>query len=86
MVWCGGGGGDGSEKCSVKPQHIDYSLVLQVEMFLLGHTLGVTLQVVRPGSYGQDDFICYYPDVNIGLWPEVTLVAEDDRHYNVLVK
>lgn len=58
----------------------------QVEMFLLGHTLGVTLQVVRPASYGQDDFICYYPDVNIGLWPEVTLVAEDDRHYNVLVK
>lgn len=61
-------------------------MVLQVEMFLLGHTLGVTLQVVRPASYGQDDFICYYPDVNIGLWPEVTLVAEDDRHYNVLVK
>lgn len=58
----------------------------QVEMFLLGHTLGVTLQVVRPASYGRDDFICYYPDANIGLWPEVTLVAEDDRHYNVLVK
>lgn len=58
----------------------------QVEMFLLGHTLGVTLQVVRPASYGRDDFICYYPDANIGVWPEVTLVAEDDRHYNVLVK
>ncbi|XP_045120346.1 uncharacterized protein LOC123509836 isoform X10 [Portunus trituberculatus] len=58
----------------------------QVEMFLLGHTLGVTLQVVRPASYGEDDFICYYPDSNIGLWPEVTLVAEDDRHYNVLIK
>ncbi|MPC39295.1 Ubiquitin thioesterase otulin [Portunus trituberculatus] len=55
-------------------------------MFLLGHTLGVTLQVVRPASYGEDDFICYYPDSNIGLWPEVTLVAEDDRHYNVLIK
>lgn len=62
------------------------SLVPQVEMFLLGHTLGVTLQVVRPASFGRDDFICYYPDANIGLWPEVTLVAEDDRHYNVLVK
>ncbi|XP_045120344.1 uncharacterized protein LOC123509836 isoform X8 [Portunus trituberculatus] len=58
----------------------------KVEMFLLGHTLGVTLQVVRPASYGEDDFICYYPDSNIGLWPEVTLVAEDDRHYNVLIK
>lgn len=59
---------------------------LQIEMFLMGHTLGVTLQVVRPSSYGKDDFICYYPDANIGVWPEVTLVAEDDRHYNVLVK
>ncbi|XP_066982040.1 uncharacterized protein [Macrobrachium rosenbergii] len=58
----------------------------QIEMFLMGHTLGVTLQVVRPASYGKDDFICYYPDANIGVWPEVTLVAEDDRHYNVLVK
>ncbi|XP_071512736.1 uncharacterized protein [Panulirus ornatus] len=58
----------------------------QIEMFLMGHTLGVTLQVVRPSSYGKDDFICYYPDANIGVWPEVTLVAEDDRHYNVLVK
>ncbi|XP_066982045.1 uncharacterized protein [Macrobrachium rosenbergii] len=58
----------------------------KIEMFLMGHTLGVTLQVVRPASYGKDDFICYYPDANIGVWPEVTLVAEDDRHYNVLVK
>lgn len=58
----------------------------QIEMFLMGHTLGVTLQVVRPACYGKDDFICYYPDANIGVWPEVTLVAEDDRHYNVLIK
>ncbi|KAK7068053.1 hypothetical protein SK128_023208 [Halocaridina rubra] len=58
----------------------------QIEMFLMGYTLGVTLQVVRPASYGKDDFICFYPDANIGVWPEVTLVAEDDRHYNVLVK
>nr|XP_045610164.1 uncharacterized protein LOC123765545 isoform X4 [Procambarus clarkii] len=58
----------------------------KIEMFLMGQTLGVTLQVVRPASYGKEDFICYYPDANIGIWPEVTLVAEDDRHYNVLVK
>ncbi|XP_069945000.1 uncharacterized protein [Cherax quadricarinatus] len=58
----------------------------KIEMFLMGHTLGVTLQVVRPASFGKDDFICYYPDANIGIWPEISLVAEDDRHYNVLVK
>ena len=54
-------------------------------MFLLGYTLKTTLQVVRPSCYSEDDFICYYPDNNIGVWPEVALIAEDDRHYNILV-
>ncbi|KAB7503965.1 Ubiquitin thioesterase otulin [Armadillidium nasatum] len=58
----------------------------QIEMFLLGYALKVTLQVVRPSSFGGEDFVCFYPDENIGIWPDVTLVAEDDRHYNVLVK
>ncbi|XP_046405805.1 uncharacterized protein LOC124170851 isoform X2 [Ischnura elegans] len=58
----------------------------QVEMFLLGYTLGVTLQVVRPSMFGTNEFICCYPDWNVGSWPQVSLIAEDDRHYNVLVK
>ncbi|XP_071438684.1 uncharacterized protein [Hetaerina americana] len=58
----------------------------QVEMFLLGYTLGVTLQVVRPSMFGTNEFICCYPDWNVGAWPQVSLIAEDDRHYNVLVK
>ncbi|KAJ8299644.1 hypothetical protein KUTeg_023704 [Tegillarca granosa] len=57
----------------------------QVEMFLLGHTLGVTIQVVRLLQYKQEDFISYYPDEYVGLWPQVSLLAEDDRHYNVPV-
>ncbi|XP_066995489.2 uncharacterized protein [Anabrus simplex] len=57
----------------------------QVEMFLLGYTLGVTIQVVRPSAYGTEDFVCYYPDWNVGSRPQVLVVAEDDRHYNVLV-
>ncbi|XP_069694471.1 serine-rich adhesin for platelets-like isoform X2 [Periplaneta americana] len=57
----------------------------QVEMFLLGYTLGVTLRVVRPAAYGTEDFMCSYPDWNEGNWPQVYLIAEDDRHYNVLV-
>ncbi|XP_076045085.1 uncharacterized protein LOC143027610 isoform X2 [Oratosquilla oratoria] len=58
----------------------------QIEMFLLGHMLQVSLEVVRPLSYGQDDFISYYPDSNVGIWPKITLIAEDDRHYNILVE
>ncbi|GLG97343.1 Uncharacterized protein GBIM_04119 [Gryllus bimaculatus] len=57
----------------------------QVEMFLLGYALQVTLRVVRPAAHGTEDFICCYPDWNLGVWPEVILIAEDDRHYNVLV-
>lgn len=58
----------------------------QIEMFLLGHSLKATLQVVRPASYGAEDFVCYYPDTNIGVWPQLPLIAEDDRHYNVIVE
>jgi ubiquitin thioesterase otulin len=54
-------------------------------MFLLGYTLEVTLRVIRPAAFGTEDFICSYPDWNEGNWPQVFLIAEDDRHYNVLV-
>ncbi|XP_023705471.1 uncharacterized protein LOC111863405 isoform X3 [Cryptotermes secundus] len=58
----------------------------KVEMFLLGYMLGVTLRVIRPVAFGTEDFICSYPDWNEGNWPKVFLIAEDDRHYNVLVE
>ena len=54
-------------------------------MFLLGHTLEATLRVIRPGAHGQEDFVTFYPD-GAEAPPErpvLTLVAEDDRHYNV---
>ena len=56
----------------------------QIEMFLLGECLQATLQVVRPACHGAQDFICYYPDTNLDRWPQLSLVAEDDRHYNVV--
>ncbi|XP_031572295.1 uncharacterized protein LOC116306388 isoform X2 [Actinia tenebrosa] len=59
----------------------------QVEMCLLGYTLGVVIQVFRPSQVNKQDFIAYYPyleDVP-PLTPTVSLVAEDDRHYNILV-
>ena len=59
--------------------------LFQIEMFLLGHTLGVKIQVVRPSRYGQEDFISHYPDEGADSFPKVFLVAEDDRHYNVVL-
>ena len=54
-------------------------------MFLLGHTLGVRIQVLRLSQYSQEDFIVYYPDETDNNWSQVALIAEDDRHYNVPV-
>nr|CAD7424716.1 unnamed protein product [Timema monikensis] len=63
-----------------------WAVTNKIEMYLVGYTLGVTLTVVRPSAFGTDDFVCSYPDWNQGIWPQVFLVAEDDRHYNVLVE
>jgi hypothetical protein len=53
-------------------------------MHLLGYTLGVTIKVVRPSHVGQSDFIASYPEDMPKGTPVVALVAEDDRHYNIL--
>ncbi|XP_041366118.1 uncharacterized protein LOC121381083 isoform X2 [Gigantopelta aegis] len=57
----------------------------QVEMCLLGHTLGARIRVARLQNHGQEDFICQFPDDADPLWPQVDLLAEDDRHYNIPV-
>ncbi|XP_022196804.1 uncharacterized protein LOC111054142 isoform X3 [Nilaparvata lugens] len=54
-----------------------------VEMLLLGDALGVTLRVIRPSVFGTEGFICFYPEEQ--ATPQVTLISEDDRHYNILV-
>ncbi|XP_012940022.1 uncharacterized protein LOC101847826 isoform X3 [Aplysia californica] len=55
----------------------------QVEMCLLGYCLGVRIRVLRLSQCGQQDFDCVFPEDVPSDWPEVQLIAEDDRHYNV---
>lgn len=57
----------------------------QVEMFLLGCSLGVRIQVFRLSQFGECDFVSYYPDDGTDDCQTVSLIAEDDRHYNVPV-
>ncbi|XP_018124897.1 ubiquitin thioesterase otulin isoform X2 [Xenopus laevis] len=57
----------------------------QVEMFLLGYALQHTIKVYRLYKCGTDEFITYYPNDQTN-WPIVTLITEDDRHYNVPVR
>eukprot|EP00118_Oscarella_pearsei_P016074 m.150372 g.150372 ORF g.150372 m.150372 type:complete len:582 (+) comp38551_c0_seq30:63-1808(+) len=56
----------------------------QIEMFLLGYTLNATIRVMRPSQEGKPDFISKYPDDYSEECSQLDLVAEDDRHYNIL--
>ncbi|KAH0618004.1 hypothetical protein JD844_016903 [Phrynosoma platyrhinos] len=55
----------------------------QVEMFLLAYALQHTIQVYRLYKYSTDEFITFYPNEPEEDWPIVTLITEDDRHYNI---
>ena len=57
---------------------------MQVEMFLLGHSLEITIKVARPIIVHQQDFVTEYPN-HEESWDKINLIAEDDRHYNVAV-
>ena len=57
----------------------------QVEMCLLGYSLGVRIRVLRLHRFNADDFVAYYPEDGTESWQIITLIAEDDRHYNVPV-
>lgn len=58
----------------------------QVEMFLLAYAVRHTIQVYRLSKYGTEEFVTVYPTDAPRDWPVVTLIAEDDRHYNVPVR
>ncbi|XP_027024861.1 OTU deubiquitinase with linear linkage specificity b isoform X2 [Tachysurus fulvidraco] len=67
-------------------RHVGFSGGLeQVEMFLLGYSLQHTLQAFRLYKTDTEEFITYYPDDHETEWPCLSLVTEDDRHYNVPV-
>lgn len=61
-------------------------LFLQVEMFLLAYAVCHTIRVYRLSKYNTEEFITVYPTDPPRDWPVVTLIAEDDRHYNVPVR
>ncbi|XP_067426053.1 ubiquitin thioesterase otulin isoform X3 [Emydura macquarii macquarii] len=58
----------------------------QVEMFLLAYALQYTIRVYRLYKYSTDEFITLYPNDPEEDWPMVTLLTEDDRHYNIPVR
>lgn len=55
-------------------------------MFLLAYALQYTIQVYRLYKHSTDEFITLYPNDPEEDWPVVTLITEDDRHYNIPVR
>ena len=53
-------------------------------MFLLGHTLDLQIKVTRISSFGQEDYLTYYPQGDCPQDKIISISAEDDRHYNAL--
>ncbi|XP_047664763.1 uncharacterized protein YFR016C isoform X2 [Tachysurus fulvidraco] len=58
----------------------------QVEMFLLGYALQHTIQAFRLYKTDTEEFVTHYPDDHKHDWPCVSVITEDDRHYNVPVR
>ncbi|XP_036918921.1 ubiquitin thioesterase otulin isoform X2 [Sturnira hondurensis] len=58
----------------------------QVEMFLLAYAVRHAIQVYRLSKYSTEEFITVYPTDPPRDWPVVTLITEDDRHYNIPVR
>uniref|UniRef100_A0A4W3IMR8 OTU deubiquitinase with linear linkage specificity like n=1 Tax=Callorhinchus milii TaxID=7868 RepID=A0A4W3IMR8_CALMI len=55
----------------------------QLEMFLLGFTLDLKISAFRLYKYGTEEFHPCYPEDHCRNWPEICIITEDDRHYNV---
>lgn len=55
-------------------------------MFLLAYALQYTIQVYRLYKFSTDECITFHPSNPEEDWPVVTLITEDDRHYNILVR
>ncbi|XP_028659634.1 inactive ubiquitin thioesterase OTULINL-like [Erpetoichthys calabaricus] len=55
----------------------------QIEMFLLGYTLKLKIRALRLSKYGTEEFESSFVDVDQRDWHSITLLTEDDRHYNI---
>ncbi|XP_073425530.1 inactive ubiquitin thioesterase OTULINL [Dendrobates tinctorius] len=57
----------------------------QAELCLLGYALEVRIKVLRLTKFYTEDFEIIYPADHKRDWLEITLMTDDDRHYNIPV-
>lgn len=60
----------------------------QLELYILGNSVGVTVCVLHPGTNKNNiDIITYHPDSNVGTWPEIHLVFRENlKQYCVILR
>ncbi|XP_058876719.1 inactive ubiquitin thioesterase OTULINL-like [Acipenser ruthenus] len=63
----------------------DSGYLEQIEMFLPGYTLQLQMQTFRLYKYDTEEFEVSFTDVCGRDWHKITLLTEDDRHYNIPV-
>ncbi|XP_073534720.1 inactive ubiquitin thioesterase OTULINL isoform X1 [Phyllobates terribilis] len=57
----------------------------QAELCLLGYALEVRIKVLRLTKFNTEDFEMIYPADHKRDWHEITLMTDDDQHYNIPV-
>ncbi|XP_077209450.1 inactive ubiquitin thioesterase OTULINL [Paroedura picta] len=57
----------------------------QVDLFLLGYSLGVNIVVYRLSKFNSKDFRVNCTEASQRAWREVALLTEDDQHYLIPV-
>ncbi|KAG9479384.1 hypothetical protein GDO78_012844, partial [Eleutherodactylus coqui] len=57
----------------------------QAELCLVGYALEVKIKLLRLTKFNTEDFETIYPADHKRDWHEITLMTDDDRHYNIPV-
>lgn len=86
IVWDSGCSSVLGHLCPWLPSEHSFAFPSQVEMFLLAYAVRHSIRVYRLSKYNTEEFITVYPTDPPKDWPMVTLIAEDDRHYNIPVR
>lgn len=68
--------------------YVFYNYILyffQVELCLVGYALEVKIKVLQLTKFNTEVFEIIYPADHKRDWHEITLMTDDNRHYNIPV-
>ncbi|XP_068090686.1 inactive ubiquitin thioesterase OTULINL [Hyperolius riggenbachi] len=63
----------------------DTASLEQAELCLVGYALEIKIKIFQLTKMDTEDFEICYPECYKSEWPEISLVTDDDQHYNIPV-